>query len=44
MLAALKALVEVGYSNMIYPDHVPESLVTKVRGSGGRTPSVISKH
>jgi mannonate dehydratase len=23
MLAALKALAEVGYSNMIYPDHVP---------------------
>jgi mannonate dehydratase len=23
MLAALKALVEVGYANMIYPDHVP---------------------
>ncbi len=23
MLAAMKAFVEVGYSNMIYPDHVP---------------------
>ena len=23
MLAALKALTEVGYTNMIYPDHVP---------------------
>jgi mannonate dehydratase len=23
MLAAIKALAEVGYSNMIYPDHVP---------------------